>query len=215
MHIDKSEALRYLGYRGQEYDENIDKKLDKAIELCLAKIRPRHIVQKYALQKQGELSLAGTDVVFQGKSIAEHLEDCNEAYIMGATVGFELDRLVAILMCDDPLMGILVDTCGSCAIESYCDDICEELQKNSEKQLTWRFSCGYGDFPISQQLDFARLLKMEKNIGVYTDMNTFMMSPQKSVTAVIGIKESNRKSKGTCKSKCANCGNVNCPYRKV
>lgn len=214
MKIDKSEALRYLGYRGQEYDENIEKKLDKAIELCMQYAKPKSIVQKYDIT-HNPLRLAGTDIVFEGQSIANHLEDCNQVYIMGATIGFEQERLVARLMREDPLLGILVDSCGSCAIESYCDDICDELQSHNQKQLTWRFSCGYGDFPISQQLDFGDLLKLNKSIGVFVDRETFMMSPQKSVTAVIGIKEGNRKDRSTCKSKCGNCANIKCPFRKA
>lgn len=218
MKIEKSELLRYLGYKGQEYGENIERNIDRAISICLEKITPRSVIKKYALVKD-PLSLKDTNMVLQGGDIAKHLEDCNEAYILGATVGFEIEKTVNKLMNENPLLGVMVDSASICAIESYCDDLCEELQSQNSKQLTWRFSCGYGDFPLSQQKDFARLLEMQKRIGVFINEDSFMMTPQKSVTAIVGIKETIYERGGAqsrrCAGKCGNCGNVTCQYRKI
>ena len=213
MKIDKSELLRYLGYKGQEYNDKIEENIDAAISLCLEKITPRSVIKKYSLVKQ-PLSLKGTNMILQGKDIAKHLEDCNEVYIIGATVGFEIEKTVARLMNENPLLGVIVDSASICAIESYCDDLCEELQKQNTKRLTWRFSCGYGDFPLEQQKDFVRLLEMQKRIGVFLNEDSCMMSPQKSVTAIVGIKEGATDDKVKCNSKCINCGNGGCQYRK-
>ena len=139
MKIEKSELLRYLGYKGQEYGENIDRNIDRAISICLEKITPRSIIKKYALVKE-PLSLKGANMTLQGNDIAQHLEDCNEVYILGATVGFEIEKTVNKLMNENPLLGVIVDSASICAIESYCDDLCEELQRQNSKQLTWRFS---------------------------------------------------------------------------
>ncbi len=211
MKIEKSELLRYLGYKGQEYGENIDRNIDRAISICLEKITPRSIIKKYALVKE-PLSLKGAN-----NDIAQHLEDCNEVYILGATVGFEIEKTVNKLMNENPLLGVIVDSASICAIESYCDDLCEELQRQNSKQLTWRFSCGYGDFPLSQQKDFVRLLETQKRIGVFINEDSFMMTPQKSVTAIVGIKESavDETQSRRCAGKCGNCGNVGCAYRKA
>ncbi len=216
MKIDKSELLRYLGYKGQQYDERIEQNIDVAIAICLDKITPRSVIKKYSLVKD-PLSLKGTNMTLQGKDIARHLEDCNEVYILGATVGFEIEKTVNKLMKENPMLGVIVDSASICAIESYCDDLCEELQQQNQKQLTWRFSCGYGDFPLSQQKDFVSLLEMQKRIGVFLHEDSLMMSPQKSVTAIVGIKESKREntqSSSKCMAKCSNCGNLGCQYRK-
>ncbi|MDE7070534.1 MAG: hypothetical protein K2O86_00995 [Clostridia bacterium] len=216
MKIDKSELLRYLGYKGQQYDERIEQNIDVAIALCLEKVTPRSVIKKYSLVKN-PLSLQGTNMILQGKDIAKHLEDCNEVYILGATVGFEIEKTVGKLMKENPLLGVIVDSASICAIESYCDDLCEELQQQNQKQLTWRFSCGYGDFPLSQQKDFVSLLEMQKRIGVFLHEESLMMSPQKSVTAIVGIKESKRENSqasNKCMAKCSNCGNLGCQYRK-
>ena len=215
MKIDKSELLRYLGYKGQEYGEKIEENIDAAIELCLEKITPRSVIKKYELVKE-PLSLKGTNMILQGSDIAKHLEDCNEVYILGATVGFEIEKTVNKLMNENPLLGVIVDSASICAIESYCDDLCQELQSQNTKQLTWRFSCGYGDFPLSQQKDFVTLLELQKRIGVFINEDSFMMTPQKSVTAIVGVKESTGEDlqDRKCIGKCSNCGNVGCAYRK-
>ena len=49
-----------------------------------------------------------------------------------------------------------------------------------------RFSPGYGDVSLEVQKDFFRLLPCQR-IGL-TLMDTLIMSPEKSVTAFIGIK---------------------------
>ncbi|MCX4363199.1 MAG: hypothetical protein OSJ74_07455 [Clostridia bacterium] len=215
MKIEKSELLRYLGYRGQQYDDSIERNIDRAIDICLEKITPRNVIKKFSLVKE-PLSLKDADMILQGNDIAKHLEDCNEAYILGATVGFEIERTVDKLMKDNPLLGIMVDSASICAIESYCDDLCEQIQSLNTKQLTWRFSCGYGDFPLAQQKDFVRLLEMQKRIGVFINEDSFMMSPQKSVTAIMGVKESAKDDAQykRCVGKCGNCNNVKCEYRR-
>lgn len=213
MKIERSELLRYLGYKGQRIDGKIEENISAAISLCKSKITPRHAIRKYALERE-PLALKGTDVILKGKDISAHLADCSEVYLMGATVGFEIEKTVSRLMKENPLLGVMVDSASICAIESYCDDLCEELQAENEKLLTWRFSCGYGDFPLSQQADFVRLLELPKKIGVFMNEQSFMLSPQKSVTAIIGIKDNSEVKSNACKAKCLNCGNANCTYRK-
>ena len=214
MKIEKSELLRYLGYRGQEYGERIDEEIQDAIALCLQLIKPRSVIKKYDLSDQ-PFGLEGTNMLLLGKDIRAHLQGCKQAYVMGATVGFEVEKKVFELMKSNPLKGVLLDSASICAIESYCDDLCEELQSQNQRPLTSRFSCGYGDFPLSQQKDFVRVLELAKRIGVFMNEESFMLTPQKSVTAVIGIRENGEDKSPKCTSKCIACQNKECIYRKV
>ena len=50
-----------------------------------------------------------------------------------------------------------------------------------------RFSPGYGDFDIVYQKDIFAILDCPKRIGL-TLNSSLMMSPSKSVTAIIGFK---------------------------
>ncbi|MDE6188947.1 MAG: hypothetical protein K2G37_01505 [Clostridia bacterium] len=212
MNIEKKELLRYLGYKGQEYTPKLDSQIDKAIELCLSLITPRSVIKKFALRKD-PLSLVGADMKLLGDNIAKHLSGCEEIYIMGATVGFEVEKRVSHLMSSDPLAAVLLDSASICAIESYCDDLCEELQAANATALTSRFSCGYGDFPLYQQKDFVRVLELPKRIGVFMNEESFMLSPQKTVTAVVGIKKYGKPNKTRCMMKCVGCENKECVYR--
>ena len=49
-----------------------------------------------------------------------------------------------------------------------------------------RFSCGYGDLPLSLQREIFPALQVTKNIGVTLTDGDLMM-PTKSVTAIVGI----------------------------
>ena len=52
--------------------------------------------------------------------------------------------------------------------------------------LTSRFSPGYGDMPLSQQRLFVTLLDTPRKIGL-TTTPAFILTPRKSVTAVLGL----------------------------
>jgi hypothetical protein len=61
---------------------------------------------------------------------------------------------------------VILDCCGSSAIENVCDNLCDDLQQAVDGFLTDRFSPGYGDFPFAQQPDFCRTLDISRRIGV-------------------------------------------------
>ncbi|MBP3731219.1 MAG: hypothetical protein J6I40_07110, partial [Mailhella sp.] len=73
-----------------------------------------------------------------------------------------------------------------------------------------RFSPGYGDFALEHQRDFARFLDMPRNAGISLS-DTLLMTPSKSVTAVIGVGASSR----TCGGKCMDCSREHCIYREI
>ena len=52
--------------------------------------------------------------------------------------------------------------------------------------LTDRFSCGYGDLPVSTQKTFLQVVDAERKIGLHVS-ESCMLVPEKSVTAIIGI----------------------------
>ena len=184
MQIDRNEFLRYLGWRGQETDEAFTKKLDGAAKRCLELASPRSACRRFALTE--EMELAGTGVFLEGKDIRAHLGGCREAFLFAATIGGDEERELTRLSAKSAFEALLFDTACSCAIESYCDDVCADLQKSCGKALLPRFSCGYGDFPLTSQKDICRLLRTDANIGLCCD-ESFLLTPRKSVTAVVGI----------------------------
>ena len=73
-----------------------------------------------------------------------------------------------------------------------------------------RFSPGYGDFSIEHQRDIARVLDTARRIGL-TVTDSLMLAPMKSVTAVIGVAE----TEGCTEAGCGNCGKKDCEFRRL
>lgn len=186
MKIDRAETLRYLGFRGQELSDTDERNLARAEEICLSAISPKSVVKKFGFDCK-TMSIDGANVVFRGNAIKRHLGGCGAVYIVAATLGLNFDKTVARLMRDEPAVGVMTDAAAVAAIESYLDDLTDEIAEKEEGKITRRFSCGYADFPLEQQADFVRLLDMNKRLGVYLGAD-FLMTPQKTVTAVIGVR---------------------------
>ena len=93
--------------------------------------------------------------------------------------------------------------------------IIDEIEKdvvsssNDKIYLKPRFSPGYGDLDISYQKDFIRLLDTPKKIGLSLT-NGGMLAPTKSVTAIIGITNTDFRAK----NKCSSCNSSNCEFRE-
>jgi cobalamin-dependent methionine synthase I len=107
---------------------------------------------------------------------------------------------------------LVAQAVSSAMIETYCDETEKEIaQINEIKDLNpvSRFSPGYGDFDISFQKDFLKILNGSR-IGLsLTD--AFMLTPVKSVTAVIGFSEEKKEMAG----KCVLCADKGCSFREA
>ena len=90
-----------------------------------------------------------------------------------------------------PAKAFMLQAIGAERIEALCDifeqDIKQELTNNGYT-VKPRFSAGYGDIPLELQRDIVSVLDCQRKIGI-TLNESLVMSPSKSVTAIIGIKE--------------------------
>ena len=113
-------------------------------------------------------------------------------------------------MTSRPSVGVATDSMCTSALECALDDLCEDLQKQCGKKLKTRFSCGYGDFPLSAQKDMVNLLDTGRKIGVFLS-ESMMLAPQKSGTAVAGVTDVPGETDG---GGCGACGKSDCAFRK-
>ncbi len=211
MKIERTELLRYLGWRGQETDEALLARLDGAARRCLQIAEPRSVSMRFSL---GEgLLLRGTGFSLQGKDIARRLAGCKEIYLLAATAGIAVERETIRLSARSAGEALLFDTAATCAVESYADDVCRGLAAACGRKLTPRFSCGYGDFPLEAQREICRILKTDTRIGVCCD-EAFLLTPRKSITAVVGITEEEACPAADGVTACADCGDANCAFRR-
>ena len=88
----------------------------------------------------------------------------------------------------------------------------EQIVDGLEKGLYLRprFSPGYGDFSIFHQKELLQMTDASKQIGL-TMTDGYMLTPSKSITAVIGISS----EAGECTVKgCEVCTKEDCVYRR-
>lgn len=197
----RNEALRYLGYKG-EPDTQTALLLDKA-EKAFSDITPAFCCRVLHKSECGML--------LQGNDIRKHLSDCERVIIFAATLGAAAERLIRTAEISNMAYAVVLDAYANAFIEDYCDKCEEELHRKLQGFFTWRYSPGYGDYPISAQADFIRILSADKQIGLTATENHILI-PHKSVTAIIGVSEKGIQSQ---KSSCDSCNMKDtCKYRK-
>ncbi|MBQ6539919.1 MAG: hypothetical protein IJL71_02720 [Oscillospiraceae bacterium] len=187
---DLKETLRYMGVRGDPSPELVSL-AQKGIEKVRSHARCRGCWARVPVEIPDEDSVIICGETVQTKSLARHLKNCGEAYLIAVTAGMGIDRLIRTTAALSQAECLAIDAAGSSAVEWACDELNRELCETAlseGKSLRWRFSPGYGDFPLDYQLSLFKLMELGKNLGI-TLNDSLLMTPIKSVTAVIGIEK--------------------------
>lgn len=193
--IEKREVLRMLNVRdGMEMTAAMDALVDRCIETTLTTIRPQGIYKAYTISHAADgIQLNDTTVTLTGGSIARFFEGVEETvYVMAATVGPGMDRLIRSKMVTAPEEGVIYGMCGAVAVEAAADQVEASIRAAVEadgKFLTGRYSPGYGDLPLELQPAILSLLDTSRRIGLMVTAGN-LMTPSKSVTAVLGVRNS-------------------------
>ncbi len=192
----RKEILRYAGCKAATND------VTELIESCIAEVRSKlsykvcwcnlSVIVNDNVCDFGAFHISSAD-------LAKCLKTSTEVVLFGATIGVEIDRLIAKYGRISPSRALMLQAIGAERIETLCDAFCEEISCGV------RFSPGYGDLLLDVQKDIFDILDCNKRIGL-TLNNSMLMSPTKSVTAfaVKGAKKHN---------KCATCNKTDCAYR--
>ena len=206
------EALRYMGRRGHDVSSLMPTVEECADELLKA-VKPAFIYKYFDISSSGKgIEVKGTNLVLCGNDVSAHLEGCGSCVLLCATASAGADKLIRRFGAYDMTKAFITDCLASSAVETICNEVCEEIQqKLIGRYTTWRFSPGYGDLPLSTSRDIITILDAQKRIGLnYTESD--MLVPSKSVTAVIGVSDHElpRKRRG-----CESCNMYKtCNYRK-
>ena len=165
------------------------------IARCLAVARPRGVTRVFDVSGRGEkdgapvIELAGTALTLTGRSIAAHLEGAVAVGVLAVTAGMGVDAELRRLSLTDRVGQVILDAAGSALVERAADAAEASLVlAASERSLfaNGRFSPGYGDLPLSTQPVLLSALDATRQLGI-TLSRTLLMSPTKSVTAVVGL----------------------------
>lgn len=213
---DLREITRYLGYYGVTPDESMMREIDQCINELEKVITPRFVYDRFGLLQKEEgdgsvLSFGGIET--GSRDLARNLKGCTEVYIMAVTLGPGPDRLVRRASVGRMSRALIYQAAAAAMTEAWCDEINERIRSEAARDGLYtrpRFSPGYGDLPLSVQKQISGLLNMPKEIGVSLT-ESLLMTPSKSVTALIGVSD----KPGACRSKgCEECEAAqNCQYR--
>ena len=215
MRTDKAEVLRYLGYKGQRLDRELDSLLEDCIAECESFSKELFVYKAFDItQRPDGIFVPSAELILTGSEIRRHLNGCRKAAFLAATLGVALDNRIRALEKSEMTRAVILDACAAALIESVCDEACLEIKALTTKEslfTTGRFSPGYGDLPLSLQKPITDLLQTSKRIGLTVSGNDILL-PRKSVTAIVGFRE---KPEAAISGKCDICDKKEtCLYRK-
>lgn len=143
------------------------------------------------------------------RQLAKNLDGCASVLLFGATVGVEIDRLIAKYGRISPARALMLQAIGAERIEALCDAFCREYAEEN----------GVGLRPVSAGLRrsaaggakvcFCRFGLPKKNWS-QSERQSFDVPIQVGDCFCGNTEEGNSQS-----HKCDSCENVNCSYRST
>lgn len=212
MNIRTKEAVRYLGYGRHAIDERTLQMIqDSFVELeKIVDLRFVYRIFEIAIQNEDQISIGQLHV--NSKNLTKNLRECDRAVLLGVTLGSRVDALMRKYSILDMSKAVVIQACATALLEEECDKIQDIISEEIgvEGHFRPRFSPGYGDFSIIYQNSMLQILEASKKIGL-TMTDGYMLTPSKSITAIIGIS----KIKQNCRKEgCEVCEKGDCAYRR-
>ena len=203
MKIDRGSWRRLMGVSdGHLKMAESDEKMRAALDRLEAQMDEAEGLLFDAAEPAFTYAVIETDVLpIPGKSLSKHLDGCRQLVVMAVTLGHEVDRLITEIQSSRIALGVVIDSGASVMAERAAnmaeEQIREELaadmvtvntagERTEPMYMTPRFSPGYGDSPLEMQERVLDLLDAEQKLGI-TLSKGYMMSPSKSITAIIGL----------------------------
>ena len=184
LRFDLSDALRFLGVKNGGDDVTVslinsvfeEIKSVAEVKIFSAKDRTIHLNQGINCFSR----------CFLSKNFADRMVSATTIILLGATLGQSVDRLIKRYSLTNSARSAVMQAVSGSVVDCLIDDVEKEIKKDNE--VVFRYSVGYGDFDLSYQKDCLEILEAQKTLGI-TLSDGYIMSPSKSVTAFIGVKE--------------------------
>ncbi|MDP8264005.1 MAG: hypothetical protein P9M12_00805 [Candidatus Aceula lacicola] len=190
----KSDIYRRLGYVREsavlkkDHIQKTDLYIEEAFEYihlkgCALRVPAKNI-------EEGRTSLEN-GMSFTSRDLVTFLSGSSEVLIMGATAGQEImNKINSFSQNNDLARSVVYDAAASEIVDTaltwMMNFFKRELIRLGLCLNQRRFSAGYGDFALENQRAICDVLEMKK-IGVILTKE-FLMVPEKSVTAISGIR---------------------------
>ncbi len=194
------------------YTENL---IDKLITECRKCMSPQgSFIRVKALKTEtsGQISIQGSS--FQtGRTLKKMLVGSEDYVFLMATSGPGPETLARELMeRGEFLEGYIADMVASALVESVVNQVqdhIKQLASQSGLKITNRYSPGYCKWDVSEQQKLFKLFP-ENGCGI-TLSDSSLMTPIKSISAILGIGSSVVYQEYTCQI----CSLKECLYRKT
>lgn len=217
--IPRTEVKRQLGYREETISNpKIEDLITEAIADAREIIKPRgnYLRLEEITIADDRINLGTQDLTFQSQDIAELLANQEQVVLLAVTLGSKLEEEVeALFAADEFTKATILDAVGSIAVEEAANELQEKIATEAKElglpSLTMRYSPGYGDLGLEIQEELLSLLEGQK-LGVETN-ESFLLIPQKSITALIGLGEEESTAQPKCDFDCKNCDYDSCIYQ--
>jgi len=147
---------------------------------------------------EGHYVVLETGDVLKSDKLALFLEGCLEVLLLAATAGGQITTEIGRLMDKGELArAAIFDAVASettdAALDWLMKYVNQIIRREGKTLMDRRYSPGYGDLGLENQVIFHRLLHLDR-IGVNVS-SRFILIPEKSVTAVTGITEGTEKGR--------------------
>lgn len=185
--------LRRLGFRSgvtavsREEETRLRRLADEASDLIALKGAGRVV----AVRERNEAEIAlEDDYRIPSRNVAHFIGQADEILMSAATAGVKIIEAIR-QKTDEGLLNeaAVFDAAASEIVDDALGWICswygESLRRTARMVSPRRYSAGYGDFSLSHQPWFFRILEMEK-MGVSLN-DRFIFFPEKTVTALAPV----------------------------
>jgi len=194
--VPEKAIVRRLGYPAGEgrIDAGIRNMLDREIHKACEMITTSGIVRFLQVKENsGEsVSFQNADFIIQSRQVSKMLKESDPVILFIVTIGKEIEDEISRLQQEDEITeGFILDAVGSEMADAAADKMHHEILKKiagaNGFTMTPRYSPGYGDWPVTVQKDILKICSGER-IGISVNESS-LMSPRKSVSAVMGFKK--------------------------
>ena len=171
---------------GQE--QEVDSYINEAVGIIELKGSARRLAVK---ELTPDLVGLERGVVFKSRNVADLLKGCDQILLMGATAGLDVARQIQTdISGKNVTRGVVLDAAASEMVDGCFGWIVRYFNRTLRREnlsvLPRRFSCGYGDFALENQKNIYDILELARiNVRI---LENFILVPEKSVTAITGIK---------------------------
>ena len=155
---------------------------------CLAQLKKaakcRYAAVRCPVSYSGDAGITSAFGTVESRDLRKNLRHCGEIFVFAVTLGLEVDRLIHRYSLTSGVKYFTADAVASALCEGACD--AAELQIRGAVPCRVRFSPGYGDLSLGVQPAILSLLEAKRLLVITLD-SSLLMTPRKSVTAVMGI----------------------------